>query len=139
MSKLSQVKTGEECSKEIVNVYACTSSYQSVVVESTDSRGENVIPILTSCPASQFLCSPNLTPVEGPITVSSESTVEICGETTLTDKVLSGFTNQSSVSPVKSFEQVKQADGHREYGRLHPVRRPWQLMYNTLRWLKPFK
>ena len=98
-------------------------------------------PILTSGHSVPFPHSPSLPCIEGSDNVSSQSTVEICGDTftSLTDKALSGDTSQLAVSPVKSFEQVRQSEGHKEYGRQHPVRRPWKLMYHTLRWLKPFK
>ena len=142
MSGVSQVKTGEECSIQTVNVYTCESSHQSVLVEFADSAlSQPEIHILTSVYSVPFPHSPSLPCIEGSDKVSSQSTVEICGDTftSLTDKALSGGTSQFAVSPVKSFEQVKQSDGHKEYGRLHPVRRPWKLMYLTLRWLKPFK
>ena len=147
ISELSQIKTGEVCSKEIVHVYTHTSSHHSIVVEHTENRGRNwsflslQSPILTIGHSLPFPHSPSLPCIEGSDNVSSRSIVEICGDTftSLTDKALSGGTSQFAVSPVKSFEQVKQSDGHKEYGRLHPVRRPWKLMYHTLRWLKPFK
>ena len=144
MSGVSQVKTGEECSKQTVNVYTCNSSHQSVLVEYADSTLSQHAPILTSGHSVPFPHSPSLPCIEGSDKVSSQSTVEICGDTftSLTDKALSGDTSQFAVSPqspVKSFEQVRQSEGHKEYGRQHPVRRPWKLIYNTLRWLKPFK
>ena len=118
ISELSQIKTGEECSKQVVHVYTHTSSHHSIVVEHTENRGRNRSPLpLQSTPI---------------ITLGHSIT-------SLPNKALSGGTSQFAVSPVKSFEQVKQSDGHKEYGRLHPVRRPWKLMYLTLRWLKPFK
>ena len=144
MSGVSRVKTGEECSKQTVNVYTCKSSQQSVLVEYADSTLSQHAPILTSGHSVPFPHFPSLPCIEGSDKVSSQSTVEICGDTftSLTDKALSGDTSQFAVSPqcpVKSFEQVRQSEGHKEYGRQHPVRRPWKLMYHTLRWLKPFK
>ena len=141
MSGVSRVKTGEECSKQTVNVYTCNSSHQSVLVEYADSTLSQHAPILTSGHSVPFPHSPSLPCIEGSDNVSSQSTVEICGDTftSLIDKALSGDTSQFAVSPVKSFEQVRQSEGHKEYGRQHPVRRPWKLIYNTLRWLKPFK
>ena len=141
MSGVSQVKTGEECSKQTVNVYTCKSSQQSVLVEYADSTLLQHASILTFGHSVPFTHSPSLPCIEGSDNVSSQSTVEVCGDTftSLTDKALSGGTSQFAVSPVKSFDQVKQSDGHKEYGRLHPIRRPWKLMYHTLRWLKPFK
>ena len=141
MSGVSQVKTGEECSKQTVNVYTCNSSHQSVLVEYADSTLSQHAPIFTSGHSVPFPHSPSLQCIEGSDNVPSQSTVEICGDTftSLTDKALSGDTSQFAVSPVKSFEQVRQSEGHKEYGRQHPVRRPWKLMYHTLRWLKPFK
>ena len=135
MSGVSQVKTGEECSKQTLNVYTCKSSHQSVLVGYADSTLSQHEPILTSGHSVPFPC------IKGSDNVSSQLTVEICGDTftSLTDKALSGDTSQFAVSPVKSFEQVRQSEGHKEYGRQHPVRRPWKLMYHTLRWLKPFK
>ena len=116
LSELSQIKTGEECSNELVQVYTNTS-HQTVVIESFNSRDRQLLSLSQSKP------------------------VLALGHTImpLPDKSLSVCTIQSAVSPVNSFEQVIQSDGHRLYGRLHPVRRPWQLIYNTLRWLKPFK
>ena len=139
MSGVSQVKTGEECSKQTVNVYTCKSSHQSVLVEYADSALSQPAPILTSGHSEPLTHSPSLPCIEGSKNVSSQLTVEVCGDTSLTDKALSGGTSQFAVSPLKSFEQVRQSEGHREYGRQHPVRRPWKLMYHTLRWLKPFK
>ena len=141
LSGVSQVKTGEECSKQTVNVhtYTCKSSQQSVLVEYADSTLSQHAPILISGHSVPFPHSPSLPCIEGSKNVSSQLTVEVCGDTSLTDKVLSGGTSQFAVSPLKSFEQVRQSEGHREYGRQHPVRRPWKLMYHTLRWLKPFK
>ena len=141
MSGVSQVKIGEECSKQTVNVYTCNSSHQSVLVEYADSTLSQHAPILTSGHLVPFPHSPSLPCIEGSDNVSSQSTVEICGDTftSLTDKALSGDTSRFAVSPVKSFEQVRQSEGHKEHGRQHPVRRPWKLMYHTLRWLKPFK
>ena len=139
MSGVSQVKTGEECSKQTVNVYTCKSSHQSVLVEYADSALSQPAPIFTSGHSEPLTHSPSLPCIEGSKNVSSQLTVEVCGDTSLTDKALSGGTSQFAVSPLKSFEQVRQSEGHREYGRQHPVRRPWKLMYHTLRWLKPFK
>ena len=141
LSGVSQVKTGEECSKQTVNVhtYTCKSSQQSVLVEYADSTLSQHAPILISGHSVPFPHSPSLPCIEGSKNVSSQLTVEVCGDTSLTDKALSGGTSQFAVSPLKSFEQVRQSEGHREYGRQHPVRRPWKLMYHTLRWLKPFK
>ena len=141
VSVVSQVKTGEECSKQTVNVYTCKSSHQSVLVEYADSALSQPAPIFTSGHSEPLTHSPSLPCIEGSKNVSSQLTVtvEVCGDTSLTDKALSGGTSQFAVSPLKSFEQVRQSEGHREYGRQHPVRRPWKLMYHTLRWLKPFK
>ena len=138
-SGVSQVKTGEECSKQTVNVYTCKSSHQSVFVEYADSALSQPAPLFTSGHSEPLTHSPSLPCIEGSKNVSSQLTVEVCGDTSLTDKALSGGTSQFAVSPLKSFEQVRQSEGHREYGRQHPVRRPWKLMYHTLRWLKPFK
>ena len=139
MSGVSQVKTGEECSKQTVNVYTCKSSHQSVLVEYADSALSQPAPIFNSGHSEPLTHSPSLPCIEGSKNVSSQLTVEVCGDTSLTDKALSGGTSQFAVSPLKSFEQVRQSEGHKEYGRQHPVRRPWKLMYHTLRWLKPFK
>ena len=139
MSGVSQVKTGEECSKQTVNVYTCKSSHQSVLVEYADAALSQPAPIFTSGHSEPLTHSPSLPCIEGSKNVSSQLTVEVCWDTSLTDKALSGGTSQFAVFPLKSFEQVRQSEGHREYGRQHPVRRPWKLMYHTLRWLKPFK
>ena len=100
-SESSQTKTGEEIS---------TVSSQS--------------PILTSCFTSPFSI---VTSVPQQKTVSSEPTLELCVDPVkaLTDNVSYKCLNQPACSPVKSFEQVIQSEGHKEYGRLHPVRRPW--------------
>ena len=116
-SDLFQVKSREEDSKETVNLDLPTQTlHQSEVVEVTNNRGRDLSPL------------PKSTPI-----LSLDNVI-----TSLTDTSLSGCTNQPVDPFVKSFEQVKQSDGHKEYGRLHPVRRPWKVMYYTLRWLKPF-
>ena len=56
-----------------------------------------------------------------------------------TDEIWKGSPCHSDSSHPATFEQVKQADGHQQNGRLHPVRRPWQLMLYTLKLFKPFQ
>ena len=125
-SEISQIETVDE-GKGI-----SISASQSGVMNSAYSTVNNITPILnpglTSPSSSNVTC------------VTSEPTVEGCGEAiTVLTVVPCGHSEQSAGSPVKSFEQVVQSEGHTEYGKLHPVRRPWQLLYLTLRWLKPFK
>ena len=124
-----QIIPEEECSREIN-----TSSSQSAIINSTESSGKYVTHKLTHDLNSH---SPsNTTP-----SVTSEPTSEICREPSkaMTNNAPHKCFNQTAVSPMKLFDDVMQSEGHKEYGRLHPVRRPWKLMYLTLRWLKPFK
>ena len=131
------LKTEEESNKE----FACSNvSPQSTLVESSDSTGKYVSQTLTPDLTSPYSSPSNITSVEGQNPVISKPTLEMCGEASKSLTVVPcGYSEQSAVSPVKSFEQVIQSEGHTEYGRLHPVRRPWKLMYLTLLWLKPFK
>ena len=138
-----QTKTEGESSKEIV--YACSASlHLSGVVKSSDIMHRTGMPILTPCLTSPPSMLPSITSIEEQnmvLSELSEPTLEICVDPVkaLTENVPYTGLNQPADSSVKSFEQVIQSEGHTEYGRLHPVRRPWKLMYLTLRWLKPFK
>ena len=125
-----QIETEKDSSNEI------NTSSQSRKVNSSDSNNTTYTSDLTPPLASLS----NVTSVEEQHTVLNH-TAEICRETftALTGIVPCGYSEQSAVSPVKLFDEVMQTEGHKEYGKLHPVRRPWQLIYNTLRWLKPFK
>ena len=138
-----QTKTEGERSKEIV--YACSASlHLSGVVKSSDIMHRTGMPVLTPCLTSPPSMLPSITSIEEQnmvLSELSEPTLEICVDPVkaLTENVPYTGLNQPADSSVKSFEQVIQSEGHTEYGRLHPVRRPWKLMYLTLRWLKPFK
>ena len=124
ISESFQTKTGEECGRD---------SSKSSLINTTESSGKNATPILTA-----GLTSPSPSNFRS---VTTEATSEICGEASksLTDNIPYKSMNQLAVSPMKLFDEVMQSEGHKEYGKLHPVRRPWQLLYLTLRWLKPFK
>ena len=145
ITSLQTIKTDGESSKEIV--YACSASlHLSGVVKSSDIVHRTGMPILTPCLTSppSMLPSTCITSIEEQnmvLSELSEPTLEICVDPVkaLTENVPYTGLNQPADSSVKSFEQVIQSEGHTEYGRLHPVRRPWKLMYLTLRWLKPFK
>ena len=64
----------------------------------------------------------------------------VCQETISSriDEIWKGYPCHSDSSH-PTFEQAKQVDGHQQYGRLHPVRRPLQLMLYTLKLFKPFQ
>ena len=134
LSEENNIETNQ-CLVHITSESSKTNTGEEISTVSSQSL------ILTPCFTSPFSIYPIVTSVEGQKIVSSEPTLKICVDPVkaLTHNAPHKCMNQPSVSPMKLFDEVMQSEGHKEYGKLHPVRRPWQLFYNTLRWLKPFK
>ena len=109
----SQIKTEEECKqKPIYNL-----SHQHDRSQPADSAVTTV--------SHSFILTSGFKDFDA-LQVLIRSILKFTSAQNTTDETL----DQSLDSPSNLFKQAKQSDGHIEYGRLHPVRRPWKIMYH---------